>query len=82
MATGRRPRRSPSPRTVFCISLPRVSAHLLASSPTCHWLEYADWASPLLQDPLRIEYGMAIISDKPGNNLRWDPDAVASYRLY
>lgn len=59
-----------------------VSAHLLASSPTCHWLEYADWASPLLQDPLRIENGMAIISDKPGNNLRWDPDAVASYRLY
>ena len=60
---------------------PEVSVHLLAASPTRHWLEYADWAAPLLQDPLRIENGMAIISDKPGNNLRWDPDAVAKYRL-
>ena len=59
---------------------PEVSVHLLAASPTRHWLEYADWAAPLLQDPLD-QNGMAIISDKPGNNLRWDPDAVAKYRL-
>jgi mandelate racemase len=23
--------------------LPEVSAHLLAATPTCHWLEYVDW---------------------------------------
>ena len=24
--------------------MPELSAHLLAASPTCHWLEYVDWA--------------------------------------
>ena len=24
---------------------PEVSAHLLAVTPTCHWLEYVDWAA-------------------------------------
>ena len=30
--------------------LPEISAHLLAASPTCHYLEYVDWADPIL-DP-------------------------------
>src|SRR4051794_33580185 len=30
---------------------PEVSAHLLAASPTAHWLEYVDWAAPLLAPP-------------------------------
>lgn len=33
---------------------PEISAHLLAVSPTCHWLEYVDWANPILREPLRI----------------------------
>ena len=39
---------------------PEVSAHLLAVSPTCHWLEYVDWANPILREPLRIEGGQAV----------------------
>ena len=27
---------------------PELSAHLLAVTPTCHWLEYVDWAAPVL----------------------------------
>jgi len=27
---------------------PEFSAHLLAVTPTCHWLEFVDWANPLL----------------------------------
>lgn len=60
---------------------PEVSAHLLAATPTCHWLEYVDWAAPILTEPLRIEGGMAQVPDRPGAGLAWDMDAVARYRI-
>ena len=60
---------------------PEVSAHLLAVTPTRHWLEYVDWANPILAEPLRIVDGRAVISDRPGNGLAWNEDAVAHYRL-
>ena len=31
-----------------------VSAHLLAATPTCHFLEYMDWADKILAEPLEI----------------------------
>jgi len=60
---------------------PEVSAHLLAATPTRHWLEYVDWANVLLQEPLRILDGFAIASAKPGNGLAWNEDAVRRFRL-
>jgi mandelate racemase len=60
---------------------PEVSAHLLAVTPTRHWLEYVDWANPILAEPLRIVEGKAVIPDRPGNGLAWNEDAVAHYRL-
>ena len=58
-----------------------VSAHLLAVTPTAHWLEYVDWANAILTEPLRIEDGYAIVSERPGNGLDWDPDAVRRYLM-
>jgi mandelate racemase len=60
---------------------PEVSAHLLAATPTCHFLEYMDWADRLLAEPLRIVDGCALIPDRPGNGLVWDDAAVARYRM-
>jgi mandelate racemase len=60
---------------------PEVSAHLLAATPTCHFLEYVDWADSILQEPLRIVDGTASAPDRPGNGLKWDTDAVRRYRL-
>ncbi len=68
-------------REVSTHLFPEVSAHLLAATPTMHWLEYVDWADPLLQEPLRIVNGMAVVPSGSGNGLRWDPDAVAKYRI-
>ena len=59
---------------------PEVSAHLLAATPTCHWLEYMDWAAPILREPLRIEGGLALVPDRPGTGLEWAEDAVARFR--
>ena len=60
---------------------PEVSAHLLAATPTRHWLEYVDWANVLLQEPLRIDEGLAIPSSRPGNGLAWNDDAVRRFRI-
>jgi len=60
---------------------PEVSAHLLAVTPTAHWLEYVDWANPLLAEPLRITDGNAVISRRPGNGLAWNQDAIRRYRM-
>jgi mandelate racemase len=60
---------------------PEVSAHLLAATPTAHWLEYMDWAAPVLAEPLKIVDGHALAPDRPGNGLAWNPDAVARYRI-
>lgn len=58
---------------------PEVSAHLLAVTPTRHYLEYVDWANPILQEPLQIKEGQALIPDRPGNGMSWDEAAVAKY---
>jgi mandelate racemase len=60
---------------------PEVSAHLLAVTPTAHWLEYVDWANAILAEPLRIDDGYATVSERPGNGLNWDADAVRRYRM-
>lgn len=60
---------------------PEVSAHLLAATPTAHWLEYVDWLDVLLQEPLRIVDGCAVPSPSPGNGLVWNEEAVARYRM-
>lgn len=58
---------------------PEVSVHLLAASPTCHWLEWVDWAAPILAEPLEIHAGAARVPDRPGHGMRWDEDAVRRY---
>jgi mandelate racemase len=60
---------------------PEASAHLLAATPTCHWLEYVDWAAPILAEPLPIADGMAQVPDRPGSGVSWDRHAVERYRI-
>lgn len=60
---------------------PEFSAHLLAATPTCHWLEYVDWAAPILKQPIEIRDGHAVIPNRPGAGIEWNEDAVARYRV-
>ena len=60
---------------------PEVSAHLLAATPTCHWLEYMDWAAPILRAPVSVVDGFVTPSAAPGVGLGWNEDAVERYRL-
>src|SRR5258708_18006248 len=60
---------------------PEISSHLLAATPTAHWLEYVDWANPILEEPLAIRNGFAEVSTSPGTGLQWNEDAVARYLI-
>jgi len=60
---------------------PEASCHLLAVTPTCHWLEYVDWANSILDQPMRLKDGHALIPDRPGIGMKWDERAVKRYSL-
>jgi mandelate racemase len=60
---------------------PEVSAHLLAATPTCHFLEYVDWANVLVEEPLAIVDGHAVTPQRPGHGMVWDRQAVEHYRM-
>jgi mandelate racemase len=60
---------------------PEVSVHLLAVTPGADWLEYQDWAAPVLQEPLVIAGGEALPPERPGLGLDWDEAAVARYTV-
>jgi mandelate racemase len=52
--------------------VPEVSVHLLAATPTAHWLEYVDWADALLEERLPVVDGAVAPSERPGAGLNWD----------
>jgi mandelate racemase len=60
---------------------PELSAHLLAVTPTVHWLEWLDLASPVLQQPLQVEGGYAVAADTPGTGIAWDEEAVGRFLI-
>ena len=60
---------------------PELSCHLLAVTPTCHWLEYVDWADAVLEEPAPLKKGDVLISGRPGTGMRWNEKAVRKYAL-
>jgi mandelate racemase len=60
---------------------PEASAHLLTATPTAHFLEYVDWLDKIVQEPLRIVDGHAVVPERPGTGVVWDQAAVERYRV-
>ena len=59
---------------------PEVAAHLMRVTETAHWLEWQDWADPILQKPYETKGGLLHIPDVPGVGLEWNEDAVTANR--
>ncbi|WFU20213.1 enolase C-terminal domain-like protein [Bradyrhizobium sp. CB3481] len=55
-----------------------ASAHMLAVTPTAHWLEYLDFASVILAKPAEIVDG-TVTARGPGLGLEWNEATVAKY---
>ena len=60
---------------------PEISAQLLAATPTGHWLEYVDWAAPILEEPAKVIKGCLQLPDVPGVGISWNEDAVKRYQV-
>jgi mandelate racemase len=58
---------------------PEVAAHVMRVTETAHWLEWQDWANPILQQPYEVKAGKLQIPDVPGVGLEWDEKAVAAH---
>jgi mandelate racemase len=56
-----------------------ASAHLLAVTPTAHWLEYMDKAGPLLKEPVTVAQDGTVTARGPGLGMDWDERAVQRY---
>jgi len=55
-----------------------TNAHLLAVTPTAHWLEVLDLGRSILANPIKVIDGM-VTAQGPGLGLEWDETAVAKY---
>lgn len=57
---------------------PEVGAHVMRVTETAHWLEWQDWADPILQRPYEVRDGHLHIPDVPGVGLEWNEEVVAA----
>jgi mandelate racemase len=57
-----------------------ASAHMLAVTPTAHWLEVLDLGRAILAEPIEIVDG-ALTARGPGLGLSWNEAAVAKYQV-
>jgi len=57
-----------------------ASAHMLAVTPTAHWLEVLDLGRAILAEPIKIVDG-AVTARGPGLGLLWDEAAVTKYSV-
>jgi mandelate racemase len=60
---------------------PEVSGHLMRVTPARQWLEWQDWAHPVLARPFEVRSGELHLPDVPGNGLEWDESAVTHHRV-
>lgn len=58
-----------------------ISAQLLRVSESADWLEWSDWAAPILAEPFGAKDGIATVGDKPGNGVEWNEAAVKKYAM-
>jgi mandelate racemase len=59
---------------------PEVAAHVMRVTESAHWLEWQDWADPILQKPYDVRDGLLHIPDAPGLGIAWDDDAVKAHQ--
>src|SRR3954447_14206103 len=57
-----------------------ASAHMLAVTPTAHWLQVLDLGRAIVAEPLQIVDG-AVTARGPGLGLVWDEAAVAKFSV-
>ncbi|MEO1025803.1 MAG: enolase C-terminal domain-like protein [Pseudomonadota bacterium] len=60
---------------------PEASAHLLCADLGAHWLEWVDWANPVLKEPYAVVDGTVSPPERHGLGIEWDERAVKRYAV-
>jgi mandelate racemase len=60
---------------------PEIAAHVMRVTETAHWLEWQDWADPIVQKPYEMKDGSLQIPNVPGVGLEWNEDVVAAHQV-
>lgn len=60
---------------------PEISTQLLSLTPTAHWLEYADWWNPIMNQPLEVKNGWVTAEEMIGTGVDWDEKAVEKFAV-
>jgi mandelate racemase len=60
---------------------PEIAAHLLRVTPSAHWLEWVDWAAPILTEPFLPEDGHVSAPSRPGIGMSWNEKAIERYAI-
>jgi mandelate racemase len=60
---------------------PEISAQLMSATPMAHYLEYADWWNPILEEPLRVKNGIAMIGSAIGTGVSWNQKAIERFAV-
>ena len=58
-----------------------ASAHLLAAAPNALILEHMEWWQDLFTEPLRIDGGCVVLSEKPGIGVELSQSALKRFRV-
>jgi mandelate racemase len=59
---------------------PEFAAHLMRATETAHWLEWQDWADPIIAEPFRPADSHLTVPDRPGAGVAWNEEAVRRYQ--
>lgn len=60
---------------------PEFSAHLMRATETAHWLEWQDWAHPVIREPFAVNDGNIEIPNRSGAGIEWDEASVRRYAI-
>jgi mandelate racemase len=58
-----------------------VSSQLLRASESADWLEWSDWANPILAEPLGAQNGIVTVPSAPGSGIAWDEVAITRHAI-
>jgi mandelate racemase len=59
---------------------PEFSAHLMRITETAHWLEWQNWADPILAQPFAVKDSNVHIPNVPGSGVEWNEEAIGRFR--
>jgi mandelate racemase len=52
----------------------------MRTTETAHWLEWQDWADPIIAEPFALSDSALSVPNRPGAGIEWNEDAVRRYR--